>query len=174
MRPSARKTRQLGLHWERELSIDLDQIPANSKYLLRHGLFELGTSCRRPRPGFGRASASWQSLETRPWTHDAFVLAENHAELDRSLLVLLRQKVARLGFVAGVPSTCGLGEAMDGDLSRERDRADPLRDYCLGLLMPGERKSVEPELPRSPRIPAARLSRTSSDRLPAPILSMTP
>jgi len=24
------------------------------------------------------------------------------------------------------------------------DRADPLRDYCLGLLMPGERKSVEP------------------------------
>lgn len=24
------------------------------------------------------------------------------------------------------------------------DRAEPLRDYCLGLLMPGERKSVEP------------------------------
>src|SRR6476620_4891936 len=24
------------------------------------------------------------------------------------------------------------------------DRAAPLRDYCLGLLMPGERKSVEP------------------------------
>src|SRR5512134_2480939 len=24
------------------------------------------------------------------------------------------------------------------------DRAVPLRDYCLGLLMPGERKSVEP------------------------------
>jgi SRSO17 transposase len=24
------------------------------------------------------------------------------------------------------------------------DRADPLRDYCLGLLMPLERKSVEP------------------------------
>src|SRR3989441_6030592 len=24
------------------------------------------------------------------------------------------------------------------------DRATPLRDYCLGLLMPGERKSVEP------------------------------
>src|SRR5262249_61258654 len=48
---------------------------------------------------------------------------------------------------------------MDDDLSQERfaryvsglvevighaDRADPLRDYCLGLLMPGERKSVEP------------------------------
>ena len=48
---------------------------------------------------------------------------------------------------------------MDEDLSRDRfaaylgglievighaDRADPLRDYCLGLLMPGERKSVEP------------------------------
>ena len=24
------------------------------------------------------------------------------------------------------------------------DRAAPLRDYCLGLLVPGERKSVEP------------------------------
>src|SRR6266436_4568607 len=24
------------------------------------------------------------------------------------------------------------------------DRVRPLRDYCLGLLMPGERKSVEP------------------------------
>ena len=24
------------------------------------------------------------------------------------------------------------------------DRAGPLRDYCVGLLMPGERKSVEP------------------------------
>jgi SRSO17 transposase len=48
---------------------------------------------------------------------------------------------------------------MDEDLSQERfvayvgalvgvighaDRAEPLRDYCLGLLMPGERKSVEP------------------------------
>src|SRR3954463_8214764 len=24
------------------------------------------------------------------------------------------------------------------------DRAQPLHDYCLGLLLPGERKSVEP------------------------------
>jgi SRSO17 transposase len=24
------------------------------------------------------------------------------------------------------------------------DRVGPLRDYCLGLVMPGERKSVEP------------------------------
>jgi SRSO17 transposase len=24
------------------------------------------------------------------------------------------------------------------------DRAGPLRDYCMGLMMPGERKSVEP------------------------------
>ena len=24
------------------------------------------------------------------------------------------------------------------------DRAEPLRDYCRGLLLPGERKSVEP------------------------------
>ena len=25
-----------------------------------------------------------------------------------------------------------------------QDRAGPMRDYCLGLVMPGERKSVEP------------------------------
>jgi len=25
-----------------------------------------------------------------------------------------------------------------------KDRAGPLRDYCVGLVMPGERKSVEP------------------------------
>ena len=24
------------------------------------------------------------------------------------------------------------------------DRVEPLRDYCLGLLLPGDRKSVEP------------------------------
>jgi len=24
------------------------------------------------------------------------------------------------------------------------DRADPLKSYCTGLLLPGERKSVEP------------------------------
>lgn len=24
------------------------------------------------------------------------------------------------------------------------DRAKPMRDYCLGLMLPGERKSVEP------------------------------
>lgn len=51
------------------------------------------------------------------------------------------------------------GRAMGEDLSQERfaayirglievighaDRAEPLRDYCRGLLMPGERKSVEP------------------------------
>jgi SRSO17 transposase len=29
-------------------------------------------------------------------------------------------------------------------VSGHADRAGPLRDYCLGLLMPGERKSVEP------------------------------
>jgi SRSO17 transposase len=25
-----------------------------------------------------------------------------------------------------------------------RDRQEPLKDYCRGLLLPGERKSVEP------------------------------
>src|SRR4029077_599331 len=34
-------------------------------------------------------------------------------------------------------------EAMAGGIGHA-DRAEPLRDYCLGLLMPGERKSVEP------------------------------
>src|SRR3982751_1954158 len=29
-------------------------------------------------------------------------------------------------------------------VSGHADRAAPLRDYCLGLLLPGERKSVEP------------------------------
>jgi SRSO17 transposase len=36
-------------------------------------------------------------------------------------------------YVAGLTSVIG-----------HADRAAPLRDYCLGLLMPGERKSVEP------------------------------
>ena len=34
-------------------------------------------------------------------------------------------------------------DALAGVLRRE-DRAQPLMDYCTGLLMPGERKSVEP------------------------------
>ena len=34
-------------------------------------------------------------------------------------------------------------EALVGAIGHA-DRAVPLRDYCLGLLMPGERKSVEP------------------------------
>src|SRR5215207_3412209 len=31
-----------------------------------------------------------------------------------------------------------------GKVIGHADRAEPLRDYCLGLLLPGERKSVEP------------------------------
>src|SRR3546814_14601116 len=40
------------------------------------------------------------------------------------------------------------------------DRAVPLRDYCLGLLMPGERKSVEPmaAMTAPPRVPAQHQS----------------
>src|SRR4026209_2899345 len=34
-------------------------------------------------------------------------------------------------------------EALAEGIGHE-DRAAPLRDYCLGLLLPGERKSVEP------------------------------
>src|SRR4051812_35141290 len=35
------------------------------------------------------------------------------------------------------------GEAL-AEVIGHADREQPLRDYCLGLLMPGERKSVEP------------------------------
>src|SRR4026207_68687 len=35
------------------------------------------------------------------------------------------------------------GGAPGGGIGRA-DRAEPLRDYCRGLLLPGERKSVEP------------------------------
>ena len=38
-----------------------------------------------------------------------------------------------LAFVEGLTSVIG-----------HADRAKPLRDYCMGLTMPGERKSVEP------------------------------
>ena len=31
------------------------------------------------------------------------------------------------------------------------DRAGPLRDYCTGLMLPGERKSVEPMAARTVR-----------------------
>ena len=34
-------------------------------------------------------------------------------------------------------------EALVGVVGHQ-DRSGPLRDYCLGLVMPGERKSVEP------------------------------
>jgi SRSO17 transposase len=45
-------------------------------------------------------------------------------------------KGSQARFAAYVESLCGvIGHA---------DRALPLRDYCTGLLMPGERKSVEP------------------------------
>ena len=37
----------------------------------------------------------------------------------------------------------GYVDALSSVLGRE-DRARPLKDYCTGLLMPGERKSVEP------------------------------
>src|SRR6266487_5569968 len=37
------------------------------------------------------------------------------------------------GYVGGLVSVIG-----------HKDRAGPLRDYCVGLVMPGERKSVEP------------------------------
>jgi len=38
------------------------------------------------------------------------------------------------------------------------DRAVPLQDYCLGLLMPGDRKSVEPMAAAPARVPAQHQS----------------
>src|SRR5258706_938672 len=42
------------------------------------------------------------------------------------------------GYVAGLASVIG-----------HADRAGPLRDYCTGLMLPGERKSVEPMAART-------------------------
>src|SRR3954454_18358530 len=41
------------------------------------------------------------------------------------------------------------------------DRIDPLRRYCTGLLLPGERKSIEP-MPRSAACPGNPPIPTSS------------
>ena len=49
----------------------------------------------------------------------------------------------RTGYLDGLAGAAG-----------HADRAVPLRLYCTGLLLPGERKSIEPM--------AARLSRTTS------------
>jgi SRSO17 transposase len=42
-----------------------------------------------------------------------------------------------VGYVEGLVSVIG-----------HADRAGPLRDYCVGLMLPCERKSVEPALGR--------------------------
>ena len=53
------------------------------------------------------------------------------AEMD---LVAMQASEGRFDkYVAGLVAVIG-----------HADRAEPLRDYCVGLLMPGERKSVEP------------------------------
>ncbi len=40
------------------------------------------------------------------------------------------------------------------------DRAGPMRDYCTGLLLPGERKSIEPMAAlKAPAGKAAQFSR---------------
>src|SRR6202045_561742 len=88
------------------------------------------------------------------------------SRLTAFLLVLLSQKVAAESGenqLLGKIHASARGPNMDGrqisDDSESRfaafvdgivsvmghaDRAGPLRDYCIGLMMPGERKSVEP------------------------------
>jgi SRSO17 transposase len=48
-------------------------------------------------------------------------------------------------FHARPPSTplCGVSERL-AKAAEHADRAEPLKAYCTGLLLPGERKSVEP------------------------------
>jgi SRSO17 transposase len=54
-----------------------------------------------------------------------------------------------LAYVEGLKSVIG-----------HADRAKPLRDYCLGLIMPCERKSVEPMAAMTaPERTAAHISR---------------
>ena len=55
-------------------------------------------------------------------------------------------KARFLAYVEGLTSVIG-----------HADRAKPLRDYCLGLMMPCERKSVEPmaAIPMEPSTPLA-------------------
>src|SRR3954468_14531234 len=77
-----------------------------------------------------------------------------------SILLLLRQKAASSGVLSEISSK-GLSWGKRG-MSEDRqerfaayveelaegighaDRGAPLRDYCLGLLLPGDRKRVEP------------------------------
>jgi SRSO17 transposase len=47
-------------------------------------------------------------------------------------------------FVEYIESLAQVLGYADGSSSHFADRAGPLKDYCTGLLMPGERKSVEP------------------------------
>ena len=73
------------------------------------------------------------------------------------------------GTVGGEEGFRVYGEAL-AEVIGHADRERPLRDYCLGRLMPGERKSVEP---MAPWCPCARLGRTSiapALRWPGPLV----
>src|SRR3954447_23954563 len=75
-------------------------------------------------------------------------------------LILLRQKLVSSGWLSELPSrSVALRERGMSEDRLERfgayvealaevighaDRMEPLRDYCRGLLLPGDRKSVEP------------------------------
>jgi hypothetical protein len=100
-----------------------------------------------------------------------------------SLLILLSQKVAAAGGFALVADLLGCCfvirerpampdwtaeseaafdayvDALIGVIGHA-DRAEPLKDYCLGLLMPIERKSVEPLAAVMPRHAADRRAPT--------------
>ena len=58
------------------------------------------------------------------------------------------------GYMAGLASVVG-----------HADRTGPLRDYCTGLMLPGERKSVEP---MAARTAPARTAAQHQSFLPCP------
>src|SRR6266404_2822918 len=102
------------------------------------------------------------------WRRSEMVKARDidlHPARSRGKLVLLSQKVAVLALknqISGEIHTSGEGLRMDrrtfkssesrfaayveglSSVIGHKDREQPLRDYCAGLMLPCERKSVEP------------------------------
>ena len=80
----------------------------------------------RPQPIF---EVAFPQHESCSWQDSYFGKGEVEMGLPRS-----NDSASRFGaYVEGLTSVIG-----------HADRAKPLRDYCLGLMMPCERKSVEP------------------------------
>ena len=86
-------------------------------------LVKISQSCRVAKSRFPRIVATSERIEIRAPRHEASI-------------DLSQDTATRLRFEAYI-------DALIGVISHA-DRAVPLHDYCTGLLLPGERKSVEP------------------------------